>query len=132
MLKSWENFLKLVSAKKDKLTKIIDKLVNVEETTKQIPNTRVIIFDAIDSGFSINNIISYKDILKNIVLKYITESIDSEGYVIVSANSYEMAAGEQCFDVIRGKYRQFVDYEDYKKFILETSKIVEKRYSKQE
>ena len=43
-------------------------------------------------------------------------------YIIVSANSYEMANNENCFDVMEGKYINFTDYNDYKKFIINSRK----------
>lgn len=86
-----------------------------------------ILLDAFDSGFSIDNIIDVKRNLFDTIL----EDCKSKGittYIVVAANSYELANGEQCFDVYRGKYIKFKDYEDYKKFILESGKLKYNRY----
>lgn len=83
-----------------------------------------ILFDAIDSGLSIDNIIDVKKHLFNTILKYNKEK---NVYIVVSANSYEMCAGENCFDVNECKYITFNDYKEYKKYILETKKIKEDR-----
>jgi len=50
--------------------------------------------------------------------------------IVISANEYELANGEQCFDVNLGKYLTFDDYESYKKFILKSRKLKDKRYDK--
>lgn len=81
------------------------------------------LFDAVDSGLSIDNII---DIKEHLFKRIIEDNPDKDIYVICSANSYEMAAGEKCFDVYNGKYRSFPTYKTYKKFILKSYEIKEK------
>lgn len=51
-----------------------------------------------------------------------------ELYIVVSANAYELAAGENCFDVIGGKYVRFGGYDEYRKFVLKSRKEKDKRY----
>lgn len=51
-----------------------------------------------------------------------------ELYIVVSANAYELAAGEACFDVIGGKYVRFGSYDEYREFVLKTRKEKDKRY----
>jgi len=82
-------------------------------------------FDAIDSGLSIDNIIDVKDQLFKTI---IDTNPDKDVYIIVSANSYEMARGEQCLDVRTGKYKIFKTYEAYRKFIIKSREWKEKRY----
>ena len=53
-------------------------------------------------------------------------------YIVVSANEYEMAREEQCFDVINGKYINVPDYETYRQFILDSKAEKEKRYSQED
>lgn len=38
----------------------------------------------------------------------------------MSANEYEMANGENCFDVYNGKYVRFENYEEYRNMVLES------------
>ena len=83
-------------------------------------------FDAIDSGYSIDNIIELKAIF-NLMLKD-AKAFDVQLYLIVSANSYELTSNEECFDVINGKYVTFNSYEGYKQFILDSRKLKDKRY----
>lgn len=85
------------------------------------------LFDAIDSGWSIDNIIEAKELLFKTILDY---NQDKNIYIIVSANEYEMACSEKCFDVASGKYIQIKSYEDFKNHILKTRQIKNKRYEK--
>lgn len=88
-------------------------------------NERWILLDAIDSGLSIDNILEIKDLFKTIFDD--SESKDKDIYIIASANEYELANGENCLDVLNGKFVKFKDYEDYKNLILMTRKEKEKR-----
>lgn len=96
-----------------------------ENNDENESNERWILFDAIDSGLSIDNIVEIKDLF-NLIIE------DGEGkevYIIVSANAYELTRGEQCFDVYNGKYVTFSDYEDYRNFILKSREIKKQRYN---
>ena len=85
-----------------------------------------ILFDAIDSGLSIDNIIDIKECLFNTILED-TKGMDV--YIIVSANTFEMCFNEQCLDVWTGKYREFKAYNSYKNFILKSREYKDKRYA---
>lgn len=95
-----------------------------EDNDEKLSNERWILFDAVDSGLSIDNIVDLKEGLFKTIVKY---EQDKKIYIIVSANEYEMANGEQCFDVYNGKYITFKDYEDYRSMILESKKWKEER-----
>ena len=84
-----------------------------------------ILLDSIDSGFSIDQINDLKQYLFDLIQRDHPEGMDI--YIVVSANEYEMVSGEQCFNVQKGKYVTFESYEDYKKFILESRKLKQKR-----
>ena len=90
-------------------------------------NERWFLFDAIDSGYSIDNIIELKELFNLMISD--SKKINKDLYIVVSANSYEMANNENCFDVMSGKYIRFKDYNEYKKFIIKSRKRKEKRYS---
>lgn len=83
------------------------------------------LFDAIDSGLSVDNIVEIKEVLIPLVIE---NNNDKEVYFVISANEYELARNEKCFDVIHGRYISFNDYEEYRNFILETRNEKEKRY----
>ena len=92
-------------------------------------NIRVLLFDAIDSGLSVDSIVEVK-----IMFDKLFETASKLGvvlYIVVSANEYELARGVSCFDVNLGKYITFKDYEDYRAFIIKTRKNKEKRIKKQ-
>lgn len=92
-------------------------------------NIRVLLFDAIDSGLSVDSIVEVK-----IMFDKLFETASKLGvvlYIVVSANEYELARGVSCFDVNLGKYITFKDYEDYRAFIIKTRKNKEKRIEKQ-
>lgn len=89
------------------------------------------LMDAIDSGLSIDNVIDTKKYLFDIVI----EDCKSEGistYIIVSANEYELARGEQCLDTLNLKYIEFADYEAYRDYVIKTRKEKNKRYKHEE
>ena len=88
-----------------------------------------ILFDAIDSGLSIDAVIDIKEYLFKTIFD---NAHNSEVYIIVSANGYEFARGEQCFDVLNGRYRKFSSYESYRKFILKTREEKDKIHDNNE
>ena len=85
---------------------------------KQHPDAKElwIFMDAVDSGFSVDNIINLKKFF-NLILEH---RGNSDIYIIVSANEYELARGENCYDVLRCKYTKFSSYERYRNFIITT------------
>ena len=85
-----------------------------------------ILLDAVDSGLSVDYVVEYKEFFEFVVKTNINKNI----YIVVSANEYEMANGEQCLDVRNCKYITFNDYIDYKKFIIDSRKEKDKRYHK--
>ena len=82
-----------------------------------------ILLDAIDSGLSVDNIIELKDLFYLIL----ETNKDKDVYIVVSANEYELARNEQCFDVYNCKYITFKNYEDYRDFIIKSRKRKDKR-----
>lgn len=86
-----------------------------------------LLFDAIDSGYSIDNIMDFKQDFIDTVLED-CQKREVDIHIIISANNYEMAVNLPCFDVWSGKYITFETYEDYAKFILETRKRKDRRY----
>lgn len=80
--------------------------------------------DAVDGGLSVDNIVDIKEQLFKTILEH---NFGNEIYIVISANEYEMARGEQCFDVYNGKYIIFKDYENYRNMILDWKKWKEER-----
>lgn len=86
----------------------------------------IVLLDGIDSGLSIDNIADTMDFFENMLIPDV-QARGLEIYIIVAANSYEMVRGRKCIDVRTGKEVSFKDYEDYRKFILKSRTIKEKR-----
>ena len=95
----------------------------------EISNKRVLLFDAVDSGLSVDSIVEIKSLF-DLILKDANE-LNIELYLIISANEYELARNVDCFDVNEGKYLRFTDYEDYRSFILKSRSKKEKRIDRQ-
>ena len=112
----------------NRFTRLADAFSRFHGEEYQIPETkeRWLLLDAIDSGFSIDNIIEAKDFFKMVIKDFADHGY--ELYIIASANEYELANGEDCFDVMNGKYVQFVNYNDFRKFILRSREKKDKRY----
>ena len=91
--------------------------------------TLVVTMDALDSGYSIDNVVEAKELL----FKTVLEDCESKGielYIFVTANAYELTIGERCFDPIKGEYISFDNYKQYREFVLDTRKAKDRRYSK--
>lgn len=114
-----------VSTGKDKNRNRLEELFEKKnsEEKESIPE-RWILLDAIDSGLSIDNIIDVKKYLFKTILE---KNFGNKVFIIVAANSYELAREEQCFDVMEGKYVNFNNYDEYKQFILKTAEKKEER-----
>lgn len=83
------------------------------------------LFDSIDSGLSIDNVVEFKEQLVPVVLE---NNKDKDIYFVVSTNGYEFARGENCLDVISGEYVKFACYEEYRRFILKSKEQKLERY----
>lgn len=76
----------------------------------------VLLLDAMDSGYSIDNIIEMKGFFDFLQ----AEEPNRTFYIIAAANSFELARNENCLDIQEMKYRKFTTYEGYRNFILKT------------
>lgn len=81
--------------------------------------------DAVDSGFSIDNIVELKE---NLFGEILDVHKKKDVYIVVSANAYEMARGENCFDVVNGRYVPIKSYEKYRSVVLKSRDKKNKRY----
>lgn len=94
-----------------------------------LDNRRVLLFDAVDSGLSVDMVIEMKEYFKKVIEG--AQINEYELYIIASANEYELCSRESCFDVTTGKYITFEDYSEYKNFILNSRTKKVKRLKKQ-
>ena len=100
-----------------KLARSIAQLDGEDIEELEIPKERWILLDAVNSGLSVDNIVDIKEQLFKTILEY---NYGNEIYIVISANEYEMARGERCFNVYNGKYVTFKDYEEYRNLILQS------------
>ena len=113
----------------DRFTRIGDafaRFAGEKEYETSETKERWLLLDAIDSGFSIDNIVETKDFFKMVIKDF--ADYGYELYIVASANEYELANGEDCFDVMNGKYIRFENYDDFKTFILRSREKKDKRY----
>lgn len=96
---------------------------DLEQPTES--NQRWLLLDAVDSGYSIDRIIELKKFFHFLIADCNKKNISL--YIIVSANEFELVDQSRCFDVIGGKYITFKDYADFKKFILHSRDLKQRR-----
>lgn len=89
-----------------------------EKEDEPVSDERWILLDAVDSGYSIDNIIHLKEIFDLMINDAINK--DVKLYIVASANEYELASGMPCFDLAKGKYVEVNSYEEYKNIILKS------------
>lgn len=91
-------------------------------------NVRILLFDAVDSGMSVDAVVETKAFFDLILAD--AKEMGLELYLIISANEYELARNANCFDVNEGRYVTFSDYEEYRAFIIASRKKKEARNKK--
>jgi energy-coupling factor transporter ATP-binding protein EcfA2 len=124
------NFIKTgdASGSRDRLENAFAKAMwgkSGDDEKQEVPNERWLLLDAVDSGLSVDNIVELKECLFKTILK---DAGDAKIYIVVSGNEYEIARGENCFDVFNGQYVKFADYDEYRQFILDSRAQKDKRY----
>ena len=109
-------------------SKRLIKIFKEDEEEKVQSDERWLFFDAVDSGYSIDNVIEFKELLEIIMEDFKDSGLDL--YIVVTANEYEMCINEPCLSVIDLKYVNINSYDEYKKFILESRKYKDKQIDK--
>lgn len=83
-----------------------------------------IFLDGIDSGLSVDAIEDLKRGLFGTIFKTYA---DKEIYIIASANEYELARGEKCFDTVECRYVNIKSYDRYRNVILKSREYKDNR-----
>lgn len=107
-------------------SKMVSQIVYGKEIIKNESQERWILLDESDSGLSIDNLHDLKEFLRFLVTK--GEKQNLTVYILISANTYELARGENCMDVRTGTRMRFETYEDYRDYIFESRKHKAERY----
>ena len=98
---------------------------NKKQPTKVKTNKRFILFDALDSGLSIDQVKDLKEyILHNLINTTKQANIDLN--IVVVANEYELCRGEKCLCASECSYVDINSYESYEKVIMQTRKYKDK------
>lgn len=84
-----------------------------------------LLLDQLDSGLDIHQLDEIKAVIKDTVLPDITDR-GITVFVVMSANSYEMVAGEDCLDPVTGEHHRFDTLESFRRHINETYKQYER------
>ena len=82
-----------------------------------------VLLDAVSSGLSIDNAVEIKEFVQFVQ----GENPGTDIYFVVSTNEYEFASGTDCINVTSLRHRRFRSYNDYRKFILKTREIKDRR-----
>lgn len=127
----YKNFFQngIIDNRKNRLTMLFNENADKLSSTLKNSKDRVLLFDAVDSGLSVDSIIEVKAMFDNIIKD--VENYKVNIYIIIAANEYELARNSDCFDVNSGKYLRFSDYEDYRSFIIKSRVKKETRIGRQ-
>lgn len=111
---------------KDKRSHALAQLFRSDdEKEKEVPDERWLLLDAVDSGLSIDNVIDLKGLFDLLIKE--SEKLGIALYIVIAANEYELVNGSNCMDVTTGKYLQFKDYDDFRKFIIKSREKKDRR-----
>lgn len=90
-----------------------------------------ILLDAIDSGSSIDNIINLKMHMNTLI--ELAKKNNKNLYIIIAANSFELARNELCWDTFGSKEIEFgTDYEAYRKYVVSIRNKILKQWERME
>lgn len=131
MLENVREFLQTgkINTKENRILNAFQSLLDSkenEDNESELIDERWLLLDSIDSGLSVDAVVSVVDVL-NLILKD-AKKMGVKLFIVITANEYELCRRNKCFDVNSGQYIEFKDYEDYRKFILESREKKDKRY----
>lgn len=86
----------------------------VRNCIKNKQNKIIILLDGLDSGISLDYIITLKKELFSLIIED-SKNNNLEPYIILSANNYELCNGEDCIRVSDAKHFKFKDYNEFRK-----------------
>ena len=90
-----------------------------------------LLLDAVDSGFSIDNLDNLKNILADLIQK--ANESGKNLYIIAAANSFELVRNARAWKVQESKEEYFgTDYEAYRSYIIKTRQKILKQWEKME
>ena len=81
--------------------------------------------DALDSGLSVDMIEDIKEYLFRPLMEAVPE--DTDLYIIISSNSYEMSEGTECFSLEKMAYIPVRNYDTFKKAVMSSRRYKDNR-----
>jgi hypothetical protein len=104
-------------------------LSGIGETVSRLRSgdSLMLLIDSIDSGVSIDRVREIKRLFLDTMLSEENIPSGARVYIIVSANTFELARDCDCLDVSTGKHLRFEDYESYASYIVNQSERQRKR-----
>ena len=101
---------------------ILPNLPNIIESLNKLEKLEnkelYVMIDDLDVGVSIDVLIELAKIIDKLELKL--KKLNINYYIVITANSYELARRFKCIDVINMKEISFKDYDDYVKYVVST------------
>ena len=88
----------------------------VRHCAKHYKSEIFFLIDQIDSGLDIYQLDEIKDVINNTIIPDL-ESRHIAGYFLMTANSFEVAEGEDCLDPVTGKHYRFDTLAEYRSYI---------------
>lgn len=112
---------------------ILPNLPNIIESLNKLEKLEnkelYVMIDDLDVGVSIDVLIELTKIIDKLELKL--KKLNINYYIVITANSYELARRFKCIDVINMKEISFKDYDDYANYVSETRKYKDTRNKKE-
>ena len=112
---------------------ILPNLPNIIESLNKLEKLEnkelYVMIDDLDVGVSIDVLIELAKIIDKLELKL--KKLNINYYIVITANSYELARQFKCIDVINMKEISFKDYDDYANYVSETRKYKDTRNKKE-
>lgn len=119
-----------MSSEGEKIALNMQKLsMKIGSLMKKYPDEKEfwIFLDGVDSGFSVDAI---EDLKRGLFDTIFGCYPDKDIYIIASANEYEMARGEKCFDTVNCRYVNIKSYERYRSLVLKSREYKDERIKK--
>ena len=112
---------------------IVPNLPNIIESLNKLEKLEnkelYVMIDDLDVGVSIDVLIELAKIIDKLELKL--KKLNINYYIVITANSYELARRFKCIDVINMNEISFKDYDDYANYVSETRKYKDTRNKKE-
>lgn len=115
-----------ISTGENTIHNLSPSLKSIFNIVKTLENKEVyILLDDLDVGVSVDVLIELSQVINR--LELLLKDLNINYYIVITANSYELAKRFKCIDIITMEEVSFKDYEDYVKYIYDTRKYKDTR-----